>query len=474
MANLINQRSAYLISKYAKRIAMVEKVQGKPMTFEKKVALAHCLENTQSRIKAMEATNPAQIGQYKRYALDILTASVPNLIAFDVVAVQPMDNRVGMINYLNYQYQSNKGQTTAGTTFNSSIHGSFSDVDYTSAFVNKEEVGTGDGSNKVFSLAWTPVDIAKDANGDYKITVVDEDGTAYAVASNGLTATQVTLATAPTSGKKVFASYYFMNEEVRSNGYDTFGSAGETASGTEGDGTIGGAGFTNVPEIGLEMKSLPIIATARTLRAYWAFDASYELQKEYGQNIEELLATQASGEMAYEIDNEITRDLLISAVGNTNPLLTPRTWSKSQPVGVSLADHYDGFVEKVNDCSNAIAGATRKVSANFMVCGLGVKTVLETMRNFKPSGNVANGSYYCGMINNIKVYVNPAFPSDQFVMGYKGSTMFDAGYFYCPYMPITSTDLIMDADFRGQRAWATMYGKRMVNPDLYIAGRITV
>ena len=68
MANLINQKSAYLISKFAKRIAMVEKVQGKPMTFEKKVALAHCLENTQSRIKAMEATNPAQIGQYKRYS----------------------------------------------------------------------------------------------------------------------------------------------------------------------------------------------------------------------------------------------------------------------------------------------------------------------------------------------------------------------------------------------------------------------
>lgn len=473
MANLINQRSQYLISKYAKRIAMVEKVQGKPMTFEKKVALAHCLENTSSRIKAMEATNPAQIGQYKRYALDILTASVPNLIAFDVVAVQPMDNRVGMINYLNYKYQSNKGETKAGTTFLNSLNGSFSDTYYTSAFVNREEVGTGDGSNKVFNLSWTPVDISKDEQGNYKAVVVDEDGTAYTIKANGLTATSVEVTTAPTSGKKVYVSYYFLNEDVRSNGFDTFGTAGETASGTEGDGAVGGAGFTNVPEIGLEMQSLPIIAVARTLRAYWAFDASYELQKEYGQNIEELLATQASGEMAYEIDNEITFDLLKSAVGNTNPLLYTRTWSKAQPVGVSLADHYDGFIEKINDGSNAVAGATRKVSANFMICGLGVKTVLESMRNFKPSGNVANGSYYCGMIGNIKVYVNPAFPQDKYVMGYKGSTMFDAGYFYCPYMPITATDLIMDADFRGQRAWATMYGKKMVNPDLYVAGQIT-
>ena len=47
----------------AERIAMTEKVQGKPMSFEKKVALAHCFENQNDRIKAMEATNPAQIGR---------------------------------------------------------------------------------------------------------------------------------------------------------------------------------------------------------------------------------------------------------------------------------------------------------------------------------------------------------------------------------------------------------------------------
>lgn len=80
MANLINQKSAYLIGKYAKRLKMIESVQGKPLTFEKKVVLANSFENTMDRIKAMEAVNPSAIGQYKRYALDILTATVPNLI----------------------------------------------------------------------------------------------------------------------------------------------------------------------------------------------------------------------------------------------------------------------------------------------------------------------------------------------------------------------------------------------------------
>ena len=187
----------------------------------------------------------------------------------------------------------------------------------------------------------------------------------------------------------------------------------------------------------------------------------------------DLLATQAAGEIASEIDQEITGDLLKSAIGNTNPILTPVSWSKVQPTGVSLADHYDGFTATVNGAKNAINAATRRVSANFMVCGLGVATVISVMRNFKASGSVANGPYFYGTLGDVKVYVNPAYPSDYFVMGYKGSTMFESGYFYMPYMPVTSTDLIMDANFRGQKAWATMYGKKMINPDLYIAGQIT-
>lgn len=68
IASMMNQKSQYLIGKYAKRIKMVESVQGKPLSYEKKVVLANCLENTADRIKAFEATNPGQIGQYKRYS----------------------------------------------------------------------------------------------------------------------------------------------------------------------------------------------------------------------------------------------------------------------------------------------------------------------------------------------------------------------------------------------------------------------
>lgn len=440
MANIMNQKTKYLIEKWKKRIDMVEKAQGSAMTFEKRAALANSLESTHDRIRAMEATNPGSIGAYKRYALDIVTATVPNLIAFDVMAVQAMDNRIGMINYLDYQYSKTKGQTPAGTMFASSINMGKSDMNYSSDLVQNEAVGTGDGSTKVFQLAWTPV-----IPDSVTVTVNGAANTNFTVTPEGA----LTFATAPASSSAIVATYAFNNEDVRS------------------DGPVA-AGFTNVPEVELKINSLPVEAHARTLRSFWAFDAQYELQKEYGQDIETLLATQVTGELAHEIDNELTLDLLRFAGAGT-----PLTWSKTLTPGISLVDHYDSFNAALVEGSNVIFDATRRVKANFMICGLGVSSVVEVMRGFTASGITAVGPHFLGTLGNLKVYVNPDYPSDEFVLGYKGNTMFDAGAFYCPYMPVSSTDLIMDANFRGQRGWCTMYGKKLLNNKMYIRGKIT-
>ena len=98
MAMVDNNSKILLAQPYiAKRIKAVESVHGKPLTLEKKVVLAHAMKNTNDRIKAFESTNPNALGPYKRYAIDILAATLPNAICFDLVAVQPLDNRVGKL-----------------------------------------------------------------------------------------------------------------------------------------------------------------------------------------------------------------------------------------------------------------------------------------------------------------------------------------------------------------------------------------
>jgi len=392
-----------------------------------------------------------------------------------------------MLNYIDYSYSKPKGKTEAGDVFASSINMGKSDPNYTSDFVDGEYLTEGDGTNpNAGRLAWTPVSTLVTrpmalACGDSKASVtftpigtdgtmteyalVPEAGTVFAtgdkIAINAVTGEYKLTLVTPTT-EAIAITYYFNNEDVRSDGNIFTGSTTDTYTG------YGAAGWTNVPEIELQIKSVPIEAHARTLRSFWSFDASYELMKEYGQDIETLLATQSTGEIAHEIDNELTLDLVKFANAGA-----PLTWSRTITPGIALVDHYDSFMVKLNEGSNRIFDATRKVKANFMVCGIDVATVVESMRNFTPSGVTAVGPHFLGTLGNYKVFVNPDYVPNEFVLGYKGSTMFDAGAFYCPYMPVSSTDLIMDANFRGQRGYATMYGKKLLNDKMYIKGYIT-
>lgn len=85
------------------------------------------------------------------------------------------------------------------------------------------------------------------------------------------------------------------------------------------------------------------------------------------------------------------------------------------------------------EASYAIFNATRKYMGNFVVGGIEVATVLQSMRDFKATGSILAGPHFIGTLGNIKCYVNPAFPANQAVVGFKGSNLFEAGYVYAPY-----------------------------------------
>lgn len=403
--------------------------------------------------------------QYKKYAVDLVAAVVPNLIAFDVVAVQPLDNKSGMLNYFDYNYSNNKGTTKAGDTFNSSLNMGPSDTYYTSNLVKGEVLVKGDAAATVeaeYVLDWAPVNVGTfsircgevsgitDAFGNIKFS----DGKTGIVSPSGtlnLLEAKASLEAEAKKGNDVVISYRYDNTSVREDG--------PTA-----------AGFTNVPSAELQIKSVPVNAETRALRAYWAFDAAYELSKEYGQDLESLLATQITAELAHEIDNELCLGLLKFA--NAAPV---SSWSRTPDVGVSRWEHYNGFNITMQENSASIFEATQKYGANFAIAGTQAAVVFKAQNGFQPAGNAGNvaGPHLIGTIDDIKVFVNPAYDPNEYVLGFKGASNIQAGAFYCPYMPVTSTDLIMDANFRGQRGWATSYGTAFINDKLYVKGRIT-
>lgn len=450
--SLMTAKNAMLINKWKSRINLSEGIQKKnskkPFTLEQKVALAVTLENTNQRLKLIESTNPSAIGQYKRYALDIVNAVVPNLIAYDLCSVQPIDNRVGMINYISYEYGRAKGQAQEGQMFASSLNMGQSDPNYTANNVDLEVLTESGQATVTTNVQWTPVvpgSFYVTAEGGTKVGHDDGQGN---ITGDGITSGTINYSTGEVTvtfdaapSDEPSASYRYNNED---------------------------APIKNVPEVNLRISSLPVIAQSRKMKAVYAFDAAYELEKEYGQNIDTLLATEVAGEISHEIDMELANDMYKMAGAGSD-----LTWSKTQPVGVNNIDHYDSFYTKLIEGANVVFGATRKVQPNFMICGLGVSSVVQVMRNFTPSNAIAIGPHFIGTLGALKVYVSPDFGANDFVLGYKGTSFMDAGMFYCPYMPIVSTDLLMTDDFAGRKGWATMYAKKMVNNRMYLRGHIT-
>ena len=135
------QRNLKLFERYIKAADTVQKSQGKTLTLEKKVALATTLANTK---QICEATNSANIPS-KTYFMDMLTAVVPNLIAPEIVSVQALESKAGVVSYLRFTYGSDKGATTAGTMFNNSLYTGNSDQYYSSRQIVEE--GVADGAN---------------------------------------------------------------------------------------------------------------------------------------------------------------------------------------------------------------------------------------------------------------------------------------------------------------------------------------
>lgn len=439
-----------LCERWANRINLVQEkyFAGGDMGLERKAALAKQLENTQKFIKYQlaEGVQSADIGQYKRFALDMVTAVVSNLIAPEIVSVQPIDNRVGMINYIKYIYGSTKGKTNAGDVFADARNMYASDPNYTAKLVDAEAAVTADGN---VQLKWIPVvggtvkltagtkALVDDGNGN--LVTADEAKTASGTINYETGAVALTGISTETA---VVATYTYNNEQIPMN---------------------------DIPEIKLAIESLPITAQARRLKAYYSFEAAYELNKEYGVDMQTQLNSQAAAEISHEIDIEICNDLLAGAGAGA-----ALTWSKGVPIGVSKMDHYDSFAITVEEGKAKIHQATRRVSGNFMVCGTQAAVIVKANRQFVSANPTdVTGPYFAGTLSGCKVFVNPEYDQYAFLIGYKGDNLLNAGYVYAPYMPIMTTDLVQLEDMAGRKGWATMYGKLMLNDKFYIAGRIT-
>lgn len=250
------------------------------------------------------------------------------------------------------------------------------------------------------------------------------------------------------------------------------GAAGPLYGG--GGGKLEGSGGRKLT---LEVISQAIEANSRKLQAGWTFEAMQDMQNQHGLNLETELTQAISAEIVQEIDGEILSDL-VALAGTT------ASWSGALPAGPGyyqptyIGDRFANLGILINAMANEVARKTRRGPANFMVVSPMIVSVLQGAAKsaFAPavegSFKGPNNTMLVGTLNGtIKVYSYlwnqtqgtdfGGTGDDLILMGYKGGNgETDAGYFYCPYVPLQSTGVVINpVTFQPVVSLSTRYGK---------------
>ncbi|WP_300924739.1 hypothetical protein [uncultured Clostridium sp.] len=429
-----------LLEKYAQRIALANDVHkrshlNESMPQSKSIAIATCLNNVSKFLtESFEnsvGTQRTAMGSWKKFALNLTNVALPNLIAFDLVIVQPMTSYSGYINYLQYTYGSNKGGAKQGDVINNPFKLGKVDTEYTSERV--AEMVTVGAEGKAM-LAWAPVVNTETVKPEL---VGAAEGATIEVINAKTGEVKITGVTGD-----VKVRYVYDNIVIPQN---------------------------DLPILNAEMKMMPLVAKARRIAVYYSQIAAYQAKQDYEVDLEAQLAEKAVGELAYEIDTEITQ-LLIDNADSDEDLV----WSKSLPTGVSKAEHYEGFSEILEIAKQRIYDRTQKFAPNYMLIASNVLPILVFMKGFSaaPVGTY-NGPYFAGTLNGLKVFVTPNIQPGKFLLGVNGNDMVSSAAVYAPYMAVVPTQLLQFADGGNSQGWSTLYALELLNKDLLIAGRIT-
>lgn len=419
-----------LLENYANRIRVAESVyakehNGETMSKAKKLTVAAVLNNTnkflQERFENSVGTQRSDIGNYKKFVLNLTNIAMPNLLAFDLVMVKPMTSRAGFVTYIDFVAGSNKGGVEQGDVFNSGLKGlgkmDAARMAYTGAKVVEDAIADA-------TTAWKPVDGKVE-----KFAGLDSQGEAI--------------------WEEIAVADIKKGDKIRYE-YDNVVIPQE-----------------DLPILNAVTRDIAITAKTRRIAIYYSQIAAFEMKNEMGEDLGQSLAEQAVGELKYEIDSEVVMFLRKMAGEPVDAL----TFNKHVPVGITLAQHYEGFGEKLEQAKVALYNRTQRYMPSYMVCASDVLPILAYCPTFKMGNMKAiSGPFIAGTLGGLKVVVSPLMASGEYFFGVNEGMASAA--IYAPYMAIVPTQLLGFADGAMSQGFSTMYGLAELNKELLIAGKV--
>jgi len=422
---------------------------------DRKMFVAMMLESNKNMIlKArqglFEDNTSVNVGNWEKFGFPVISMVAENLVAPELVTVQPLQGPSGNVFYMDFTAGQTKGNIKKGDPIWNARGGHGDKLGYASEKVAGEQIGiqaTGT-TEYAANASYVPVrpgTFMIEVNG---VKFVD-NGNGSFTASGDLSGGSINYTTgaielefaAVTEGQPIVATYEWNSE-----------------------------GSTNLPQMNFQLTSSPIYAQRVALRGRWSFEAEQVLMALHGLKAEGQLASAISSEIQFEIDRNILGGLWnVAGAGNN-------TWNATTPAGVSFTEHKLSFVDAINELSMFVYRATNRVMANWVVTGVQGAAILMNHPMFDPALSKAevDGVTLLGTLNGqYKVYVDPHAAPDEYLVGYKGNNWLRTGFIFAPWLLLYSTQTIALDDMTFRKGFASSYGKKVVNSKFYARGKIT-
>jgi len=362
------------------------------------------------------ATATGPVAGFDPVLISLIRRSMPQLIAYDIAGVQPMTGPTGLIFAMRTNYGTGTDPNAAG---------------YDEAFFNEPNAGFSGGDT---SSTYDP-GASSSANND-------AEGTNPALLNDSSPGT-----------------------------YELTGDAkGMTTAASESLGESG----TDFREMGFSIEKVTVTARSRALKAEYSLELAQDLKAIHGLDAEQELSNILSTEILAEINREVVRTVYTNArPGAQNNTATGGIFDLDvDSNGRWSVEKFKGLLFQIERDANAIGHETRRGKGNILICSADVASALAMagVLDYAPALAGNNGlipddtsSTLVGTLNGrIKVYVDPysANVSDKhfYVAGYKGSSAYDAGLFYCPYVPLQQVRAINPNTFQPKIGFKTRYG----------------
>ena len=339
---------------------------------------------------------------YDPVLISLVRRAMPNLIAYDICGVQPMTGPTGLIFALHPKYD---GQASGNTE----------------AFYN--EANTGQASY---------------GQGNTMTTIGDSNVGNYAANASIVV-----------SGNSQL--YNFAN--------------GANTAQAEALGSTSNADFR---QMSFAIDKVQVTARSRALKAEYTIELAQDLKAIHGLDAETELSTILSAEILAEINREVIRTIQVTAVTGAADTTTAGTFDLDiDSNGRWSVEKFKGLMFQVEREANQIAKQTRRGKGNIIICSSDVASALQMagVLDYAPALNSNNlqvddtGNTFAGILNGrIRVYIDPYSSGHYMVVGYKGSSSFDAGLFYCPYVPLQMVRAVGQDTFQPKIGFKTRYG----------------